>query len=122
MREAVAGRYWRELYVAAPIANGDGGETLVEGFTDLLYETADGELVVVDYKTDAVQEGEAVDAALSRYQLQGAAYAMALEASLGKPVSACRFLFLHADEERDVAELAGAIAQVRRILQEPVAG
>ena len=124
VREAVAGRYWRELYVAAPIANGDGdgGETLVEGFIDLLYETADGELVVVDYKTDALQEGEAVDAALSRYQLQGAAYAMALEASLGEPVSACRFLFLHADEERDVAELAGAIAQVRRILQEPVAG
>ncbi len=117
VREAVASdRYWRELFVAAPISDGNGGEVLVEGFIDLLYETAEGELVVVDYKTDALRDGEAVDAALERYQLQGATYALALEQSLGRPVSACRFLFLHANAERDVEDLAGAVAQVRELV------
>ena len=118
VREAVASdRYWRELYVAAPIAAGDGDEVLVEGFIDLLYETAEGELVVVDYKTDALQDDEAVEAALERYQLQGATYVLALEASLGRSVSACRFLFLHANAERDVSDLAGAVSQVRALVR-----
>ena len=121
VREAVAsGRYWREVYVAAPIADDDGREVLLEGFIDLIYQTVDGDLVVVDYKTDALRDGEAVDQALSRYELQGAAYALSLEASLGKPVSACRFLFLHANEERNVPDLQVAVARVREILQEPV--
>ena len=121
VREAVAsGRYWREVYVAAPIADDGGQEVLLEGFIDLIYQTVDSGLVVVDYKTDALRDGEAVDQALSRYELQGAAYALALEASLGKPVSACRFLFLHANEERTVPHLPSAVARVREILQEPV--
>ena len=121
VREAVAsGRYWREVYVAAPIADDDGREVLLEGFIDLIYQNVEGDLVVVDYKTDALRDGEAVDQALSRYELQGAAYALALEASLGKPVSACRFLFLHANEERTVPHLASAVARVREMLREPM--
>ena len=121
VREAVAsGRYWREVYVAAPIADDNGREVLLEGFIDLIYQTVDGDLVVVDYKTDALRDGEAVDQALSRYELQGAAYALSLEASLGKPVSACRFLFLHANEERNVPDLQAAVARVREMLREPV--
>ena len=121
VREAVAsGRYWREVYVAAPIADDDGREVLLEGFIDLIYQTVEGDLVVVDYKTDALRDGEAVDQALSRYELQGAAYALSLESSLGKPVSTCRFLFLHANEERTVSDLPSAVARVREILQEPV--
>ena len=121
VREAVAsGRYWREVYVAAPIADDDGREVLLEGFIDLIYQNVEGDLVVVDYKTDALRDGEAVDQALSRYELQGAAYALALEASLGKPVSACRFLFLNANEERTVPHLASAVARVREMLREPM--
>ena len=116
---AASGRYWREVYVAAPIADDDGLEVLVEGFIDLLYETVEGELVIVDYKTDTLRDDEAVDQALSRYELQGAAYALSLEASLGMPVAACRFLFLHADEERDVPDLRAALARVREMLREP---
>ena len=117
VREAVAAnRYWRELYVAAPIPNGNGNETLIEGFIDLLYETASGELVVVDYKTDALQAGEPVNTALERYQLQGATYALALEQSLGRPVATCRFLFLHANQERDIEDLTKAVSQVRDLI------
>ena len=35
VREAIAGRYWREVYVAAPVEG-----VTVEGFIDLLYETS----------------------------------------------------------------------------------
>ena len=57
VRRAVAsGRYWRESPVAAPIGDGEDGGGVLEGFIDLLFEE-DGELVVVDYKTDAIDAG-----------------------------------------------------------------
>ncbi len=116
VHEAISGnRYWRELYAAVEI---DG--VLLDGFVDLLYETAEGELVVVDYKTDALREGEAVDAAVARYRLQTASYALMLEQTLGRPVSRCVLLFLHPDEKREVPNLAGAIAEVREALVERV--
>jgi ATP-dependent helicase/nuclease subunit A len=111
VRAAVAsGRLWREVYVGASV---DG--VLVEGFIDLLYETPEG-LVVVDYKTDALTDGDSIDHALERYRLQGAAYAMALAESLGQPVGRCVFVFLTTGgaEEREVADLVGAMAEVRR--------
>lgn len=112
VREArAANRYWRELYAAVEIEG-----VLLDGFIDLLYETADGKLVVVDYKTDALREGEAVDAAVWRYRLQAASYALMLEESLNRPVSRCVLLFLHPDEEREVADLRGAIEEVRQSL------
>ena len=60
------------------------GDTLIEGFIDLLYESADG-LVVVDYKTDTVRSPADVDAAVARYRLQGATYAVALEQHCSGP-------------------------------------
>jgi ATP-dependent helicase/nuclease subunit A len=109
VREAVGGRYWREVYVAAPV---DG--MTVEGFIDLLYETGEG-LVIVDYKTDAVPGEEELEAALARYRLQGAAYALALQEALGRPVAGCRFVFAQSsdDRERDLADLPAAIETVR---------
>ncbi|MCY3695635.1 MAG: UvrD-helicase domain-containing protein [Chloroflexi bacterium] len=115
VREAIsANRYWRELYAAVEV---DG--VLLDGFIDLLYETEDGELVVVDYKTDALREGEAVDAAVSRYRLQTASYALMLEQTLDRPVARCILLFLHPDEEREVDDLPGAIREVREALRSP---
>ena len=113
VREAVAGRYWREVYVAAPVEG-----VTVEGFIDLLYETADG-LVVVDYKTDAVPSEEDLAAAMERYRLQGAAYAMALQETLGRPVAACRFVFVQATgaaAEQQIADLSAALNAVRAIV------
>ena len=93
VREAVAsGRYWREVYVAAPIADDNGREVLLEGFIDLIYQTVDGDLVVVDYKTDALRDGEAVDQALVAVRAAGSSLRLvtggvAWEAGLRLPVS-----------------------------------
>ncbi len=107
VREAVTGRFWREIYVAVPGADG----RLLEGYIDLLYERTDG-LVVVDYKTDAVGSEADVDAKLDHYRWQGAAYAHAVAVATGRPVVECVFLFL---TER------GAIARALRDLDRAVA-
>jgi ATP-dependent exoDNAse (exonuclease V) beta subunit len=114
VRRAVErGRYWRELYVGAPI-----GDRLLEGFVDLLVEGPDG-YEVVDYKTDRVRTDEDVERSLDRYRIQGAAYAVALEEALGSPVVRCTFLFLREGEAvaKEVADLPVAKAEVRRIME-----
>jgi ATP-dependent helicase/nuclease subunit A len=112
MREAVASQFWRETYVASPVA----GQTL-EGYVDLIYRTPTG-LVVVDYKTDTVGDDD-LDAALARYRLQGASYALAVAQATGEPVVRCVFLFLRADgaREREVHDLERAVDEVRRFLE-----
>ena len=111
VRDAVdnAWRYWREVPVGVEI---DG--VLVEGFIDLLVETPDG-LVVVDYKTDHVSDA-LIDARLATYRLQGAAYALALETILGKPVARVVFLFVRHGEavERAITDLTLACADARQ--------
>ena len=84
---ALAHRHYKELYVAAP-----EGDRVIEGYIDLLIDTPDG-LVVVDYKTDSARSEADIDAKLAAYELQGAAYAVALEAVLGQSVVECRFVF-----------------------------
>lgn len=107
VQAAVAsGKYWRELYVGVEIAG-----TLVEGFIDLLYETAEG-LVVVDYKTDSVRDEADIATAMERYRLQGAGYALALERALGRPVVRATFVFTEPRAERDVTDLAAVKAEI----------
>lgn len=122
VRRAVASGSWRrELHVAAPLAAlidaGPGHVDLFEGFVDLLFDDGDG-LVVVDYKTDDVPSAATVDAALERYAPQGAAYAVALEAATGRPVTEVHFLFLRGTEAVDVSVpgLGGAKDRVRAAL------
>ena len=113
VREAVEQDwYWRELYAAVEIEG-----VLLDGFVDLLYELPNGNLVVVDYKTDALREGEAVDAAVGRYRLQAASYALLLEESLQRTVERCVLLFLHPQVEREILDLAGALEEVRSLLR-----
>jgi ATP-dependent helicase/nuclease subunit A len=84
VREAVAsGRWWREVPVAAAI-----GEGMLEGFVDLLYQDADGRLVLVDYKTDRTP-----DEAPARYRVQMGAYAFAVAQALGRPVDRAGLVF-----------------------------
>jgi ATP-dependent exoDNAse (exonuclease V) beta subunit len=103
---------WREVPVAADV---DG--VLLEGFIDLLARTPDG-LLVVDYKTDAAPTDADLDAAVTRYSVQGAAYALALEATLGEPVTGCVFVFARARGavERAVEDLPAAVSAVREQL------
>ena len=113
VREAVAtDDYRREMYVATQVE----GHTL-EGYVDLVYRTPEG-LVVVDYKTDAWRDESDLDAKVARYRLQGASYALALEAATGEPVARCVFLFLGTDgaDEREVSDLPQAIEEVRALL------
>jgi ATP-dependent helicase/nuclease subunit A len=112
VRAAAAGRHWRELYVGVPI---DG--RVVEGFVDLLVETPQG-LVVVDYKTDAVRSDADVERAYHRYRLQGAAYAVALEAHLGLEMAGAVFLFLtpRGARERRIDDLPAAKDEVRAVV------
>jgi ATP-dependent helicase/nuclease subunit A len=114
VREAVTQGWdsWRELPVAAEV-----GGILVEGFIDLLVRSPDG-LVVVDYKTDVVASDADVGAAVRRYALQGAAYAVALEAALGEPVIRCVFVFarLPRAAEQQIPDLGAATAAVRERL------
>ena len=99
----------KELFVAAPIDS-----RVIEGYVDLLVETPDG-LVVVDYKTDSVRSEDDVDVKLGAYELQAAAYAVALEAVTGQSVIDCRFVFCTANGpiERSVAHLHDAKQRVR---------
>jgi ATP-dependent exoDNAse (exonuclease V) beta subunit len=113
VREAVASNdYRREMYVATRV-----DDHTVEGYVDLVYRTPQG-LVVVDYKTDAWNDELDLDVKIARYRLQGASYALALEAATGEPVTRCVFLFLGADraQEREVNDLPHAIEEVRALL------
>ncbi|HTN80568.1 MAG TPA: UvrD-helicase domain-containing protein [Acidimicrobiales bacterium] len=114
VRAAVeSNRYWREIFVAVPI-----GERVLEGFIDLLYETAEGELVVVDYKTDGVRTEHDADEAVGRYRLQAAAYAVAVQRSLQRSVERCAFVFAGSSRclERDLADLPAACAEVEALV------
>lgn len=101
---------FRELYVGAPL-----GAVMVEGYVDLLIRTPEG-LIIVDYKTDAATSPAAIDAKVAAYELQGAAYAVALEATTGLDVLDCRFVFCMNGEavERSVADLDAAKQRVRQ--------
>lgn len=103
----------RELYVAAPLGDGDDAVT-VEGYVDLLIEGPDG-LIIVDYKTDTARSDAEVAAKAKGYELQGAAYAVALEIATGLRVADCRFVFCNASgaKEHAVDDLEAAKDRVR---------
>jgi ATP-dependent helicase/nuclease subunit A len=112
VRRAVeSGRYWREVYLGVPI-----GERVLEGFIDLLFETPEG-LWIVDYKTDRLRDEDDAERVAERYHLQGAAYARAAQAVLGKEVAGCFFLFLRSSGAVAVPlpDLPGAVAEVDAI-------
>jgi ATP-dependent exoDNAse (exonuclease V) beta subunit len=112
IRRSTGCRTWRELYVAGPV-----GDRIIEGFVDLLVERPDG-LCIVDYKTALGASDTVLDERAAEHAVQGAAYALALEAVLGAPVDRFVLLFLRLDGavEREVTDLAAAKDQVRQAL------
>jgi ATP-dependent helicase/nuclease subunit A len=106
------------LYVGAPV-----GDRVVEGYLDLLVRTAEG-LVVVDYKTDYLASPGELDERVRRYRPQAAAYAVAVSAVLGEPVARAVFVFCTPTDpiEREVIDLAAAMAEVRASLSAPPPG
>ncbi len=118
VRAAAARRHWREVPVAATV-----GGVVLEGYVDLLFEDADGRLVVVDYKTDRVDDERRLDALVASYAPQAAAYALALETTLGRSVAKAVLLFAtHSGAvARDVTDLPATVADVRERLATTVA-
>ena len=87
-RARVARACYREMPFTVATERG-----LLEGRMDLVFIEEDG-AVIVDYKTDAIEECEAV-ARAEHHRPQGEAYAEALAAVLDRPVKEVVFLFLH---------------------------
>ena len=107
VRRAVgSGRFWREV----PVAVGTAGGSL-HGFIDLLFEEEDG-LVVVDYKTDSVDAAETAES-VSRYRLQGGAYAHAIQQTTGRPVKEVVFLYLQRNIEEPLTGLTQAMREAQ---------
>ena len=109
-QQASATEHWREVWVAATV-----GDCLVEGYIDLLYRHGSG-LVVVDWKTDHVDDDDDIAAKLERYRLQGASYVAAIEAATKLTVERMVFVFLREDGaiERDLPDLRSAVVEVRQ--------
>ena len=116
VRRAVASqRLWREVPVATPVEGG-----FLHGFIDLLFEESDG-LVVVDYKTDSVEE-DRVEDAVGKYRLQGGAYACAVKKATGKRVKEVIFNYLAANKEVPLPDLEGAVRDAESRAREELVG
>ena len=112
-------RHWREMSVYAPLVAGVTDAPVLEGFVDLLAEI-DGELVLVDYKTDRV-EHRLLDAHVERYTPQLAAYAAAIEVATGRVVDRAVLVFsgvvgAGGAIERTVPDLAAARRHITAFL------
>jgi ATP-dependent exoDNAse (exonuclease V) beta subunit len=109
VRSIAAGRHWKELPLAAPVPLAGDDRGVIEGFADLVGESADG-LVVVDFKTTVGRSSS------MQYLLQVALYAYALTAVTGQVVHRVVVAYLNAagvDEmSLEGADLETAIARV----------
>lgn len=89
-----AAQFTADESLAACLA-ADGTDIIVQGVMDLLFEDADGKIVLADYKTDRLTEKEMADPALAaekllaRYENQLSYYRAAASAMLGRDVDEC---------------------------------
>ena len=97
-----AGRLWREFKFSllCPaekfFPGGEGESVLLQGVIDCMIEE-NGEITIIDYKTDRVRGGEALERARS-YAKQLEAYAYAAQRMTGRPVRECVLYFLYSGE------------------------
>ncbi len=85
------------LFYEVPFTYAHKGK-LLEGVVDLAF-VEDGQLVVVDFKTDAVSKGNGLEERAEVYKQQGFLYALSLEETTGLKVKEIILLFLQAREE-----------------------
>jgi ATP-dependent exoDNAse (exonuclease V) beta subunit len=117
--EAAGGEHWREVYVGVPF-----GDTVLEGYIDLLYRRPDG-LVVVDHKTDRIDTtdgpGPLPAAKLAAYRRQLAAYAVAVERATAEPVVAALLVLCSppGGQQVAIADLRAAMDEVTALLEPP---
>ena len=75
---------------------GEGESVLLQGVIDCMIEE-NGEITIIDYKTDRVRGSELIERAKG-YEKQLEAYAYAAQRMTGKPVRECVLYFLHSGE------------------------
>jgi ATP-dependent exoDNAse (exonuclease V) beta subunit len=73
----------------------------VEGYVDLLAESIDGKLVVVDYKTDRVSSAEDVAAKTAYHERQVAEYHKAVVTVVGVDEVSTQLVFAASAPRRD---------------------
>ena len=73
---------------------------MLQGIIDCYFEE-NGEIILIDYKTDSVVNGE-VNPLIEKYKTQLDYYAKALEATLGKKVNECYLYLFSIDEAVEV--------------------
>jgi ATP-dependent helicase/nuclease subunit A len=114
--EAAGAPHWREVYVGVPF-----GDTVLEGYIDLLYRRSDG-LVVVDHKTDRIVTtdggGPLPAEKLAAYRRQLAAYAVAVERATGESVVAALLVLCASTGGQEVVinDLRAAMSEVQAVL------
>ncbi|MYC07127.1 MAG: AAA family ATPase [Chloroflexi bacterium] len=111
-------RMWAEVPVAAEI-DSLAGPVVIEGIIDLLYQSADGEFVIVDYKSDYIADDVALKAKMKSYRWQGAAYAAAVQKASGQSIKDVQLLFVRRDEAQSIKDLDGLIARLPELLTVP---
>jgi ATP-dependent helicase/nuclease subunit A len=119
-RGAKSARFWREvpfvLNRSADRVDADSGP-LVNGRVDLVYRD-NGELVMVDYKTDRdVSKDNAKKRALKHHSGQADAYPDTLAAATGLPVREIVFIYCNASTEVYVRKQA--VHSARQIAPRP---
>jgi ATP-dependent helicase/nuclease subunit A len=84
---------------------------ILEGFADLIIETADG-IEIVDWKTDDIPAA-AVRERLRQYELQAGLYVLGIESATGRPVTRVTYVFARAGLEESPGEPASLSARAR---------
>ncbi len=112
VRAAATSEHWREVYACVPVHG-----RLLEGYIDLLYRAPDG-LVVIDYKTSNTADPEELERRVEGYRIQGASYAISVEAATDEPVSRVTFVFLTpvGAVEADLPSLDATMNEVRNLV------
>ena len=109
-----ARRARRVLQEAPFVAGLPDGAGVAEGRIDLLFEE-DGELVIVDFKTDAIGASE-VEARAAHYRNQALVYAWASTAATGLRVREVVFVFARPGIERAFAIDAEMLAEAAEVV------
>lgn len=87
------------------LEKGSGEKLLLQGAIDCWFEE-NGQVILVDYKTDRIADGT-LEEHVERYRPQMRAYAVALREMIGKPVAQAVLCFLDAGQSVEV-DLRGA--------------
>ncbi len=109
-----AKRALREVPFALP-----HGNTILEGYVDLLIEGEDGSIEIVDWKTDHVP-ADAVEARLRDYELQAGVYVLGIEAATARPVSRVTYVFVSAGRSASPGEPAALKAAALQRLESAI--